>query len=81
MGITQDDTNLGWGKALARELGDVLDHVVGSSFEPRRRSAAVGESGGRLKVISVNDQVRDKKHAQMPFPGACMRPIVDLTEL
>ena len=45
--ITEGDTDLGGRETLARELGDVLDDVLGRGLEPGRGCAAVGEGGGR----------------------------------
>ena len=45
--VTEGDTDLGGGQALASELGDLLDDLFGGSLEPRRGSAAVREGGGR----------------------------------
>ena len=45
--VTEGDTDLGRREALAGELDDVLDDVVGRRLEPGRGSAAVGEGGGR----------------------------------
>ena len=47
MRITEGDADLRGRKTLTGELGDVLDDILGSSLEPGRGSAAVGESGGR----------------------------------
>ena len=46
-GITQGDTDLGGGQALAGELDDLVNNIVGGGLEPRRGRAAVGEGGGR----------------------------------
>ena len=45
--VTEGNTDLGWGQALAGELDDLVDDIFVCGLEPRRRSAAVGESGGR----------------------------------
>ena len=45
--VTEGYTDLGGGKTLPRQLGDVLDDILWSRLEPGRGSAAVGESGGR----------------------------------
>jgi hypothetical protein len=45
--VTEGNTDLGWGQTLAGELDDLVDNILGGGLEPRRGSAAVGESGGR----------------------------------
>lgn len=47
MRVTEGNTDLGWGQALTGELDDLVDNIFVGGLEPRRRSAAVGESGGR----------------------------------
>jgi hypothetical protein len=48
MRVTEGNTDLGWGQALAGELDDLVDDFfVGGLGQPRRGSATVGESGGR----------------------------------
>ena len=84
MRVPEGDTDLGGGKALTGELGDVLDHIIGGGLEPGRGSAAVREGRGRyqnkprclrpyLHMFPVKTQ-----DVQMPFPGACMRPMIAL---
>lgn len=34
VGVTEGDTDLGWGEALAGEFDDVLDDFVGGGLEP-----------------------------------------------
>ena len=41
--VTEGNTDLGGCKALASQLGDVLDDIVGGGLEPCRGSAAVGD--------------------------------------
>jgi hypothetical protein len=43
--VTKDLTNLGGSGALLRELLDLLDDLLGSGLEPRRRVARVGDGG------------------------------------
>ncbi len=45
--ITEGNTDLGGRKTLARELGNVLDDILGRGLQPGGGSAAVGESRGR----------------------------------
>jgi hypothetical protein len=45
--VTEGDTDLGRGEALAGELVDVLDDVLLGRLEPRRLVAAVGKGRGR----------------------------------
>lgn len=47
VGVTKDNTDLGGGRALLRELADLLLDLVGSGLEPRRGGAGVGDGGGR----------------------------------
>jgi hypothetical protein len=47
MGVTENDTNLRGRSTLPGELADLLNDLVGGGLEPRRRSARVGEGGGR----------------------------------
>ena len=44
--ITEGDTDLGWGKALTREFGDMLDDFFRGRLEPCWWSSAVGEGRG-----------------------------------
>ena len=45
--VTEGNTDLGGGETLASQLGDVIADILGGGLEPRRRSAAVREGGGR----------------------------------
>ena len=45
--VTEGNTDLGRCEALARQLADVVDDVLGRGLEPRRRRAAVREGRGR----------------------------------
>ena len=45
--VTEGNTDLGGSETLASQLGDVIDDILGGGLEPRRRSAAVMEGGGR----------------------------------
>lgn len=45
--VTEGNTDLRGGQALASELGNVLDDILGGGLEPGRRGAAVGEGRGR----------------------------------
>lgn len=45
--ISESNTNLRGSQTLAGKLSDLLDDIISSSLEPRRRSAAVREGGGR----------------------------------
>ena len=47
VGVTEGNTDLGGGQALAGELDDLVNNIVGGGLEPRRGRAAVGEGGGR----------------------------------
>lgn len=52
MGVTENDTDLGRGGTLLRELADLLDDLVGRGLEPRRGGARVGNRRGR-NTLSV----------------------------
>ena len=43
--VTEGRTDLRRGNTLTSELHNVLDHLLGSGLQPRRRSAAVRQSG------------------------------------
>ena len=58
MRVTEGDTDLGRGEALAGEFYDVLDDIIGSSLEPGRWCSAVWKSGGRYKVIKFEKMCR-----------------------
>ena len=45
MGITEDNTNLGWGETLLCELAYVLVNFGGCYLQPRGRSPLVGQAG------------------------------------
>jgi len=45
--VTESDTDLRRSETLARELADLLNHVLGGGLEPRRGSAAVRKGRGR----------------------------------
>jgi hypothetical protein len=47
MRVTESDTDLGRGKALAGELSDVLDDIFLRGLEPRRLVTAVRKGRGR----------------------------------
>lgn len=47
VGVTQDDTDLGWGGTLLGQLADLVDDLVGGGLEPRGSAAAVGDGGSR----------------------------------
>lgn len=75
--VPQDDTDLGGSQALPGELHDVVHDVVGSGLEPRRGSATVGESRrGCTIYFSAIQHHEQHWHVQIPFPGACIRPMV-----
>jgi hypothetical protein len=46
VGVTEDDTDLGWGGALLGELADLVDDLLGGGLEPRGGVAGVGDGGG-----------------------------------
>ena len=48
--VTEDLANLRGSGALLRKLGDLLDDLLGSGLEPRRRVARVGDSRGRYAL-------------------------------
>lgn len=75
MGVAEGDTDLGWGEALAGEFDDVLDDFVGGGLEPRWRCAAVWEGRRGWGGFSAQSS-SGKVDVQMPFPGACIRPMV-----
>ena len=79
--VTEGDTNLRRRQTLAGQLADVVDDILRGGLEPRRRSAAVGEGRGRYPTnnlrIGASMQPKDG-NIQMPFPGACMRPMLAL---
>jgi hypothetical protein len=45
--VSEDNTDLGWSCTLLGELADLVDDLLGSSLEPRRRSAGVWDGRGR----------------------------------
>lgn len=47
MGVTENDTDLGGGRALLGELADLVNDLLGGGLEPRRGVAGVGDGGGR----------------------------------
>ena len=51
MRVTEGNTDLGGSETLASQLGDVVDDILGGGLEPRRRSAAVREGGGRYERV------------------------------
>jgi hypothetical protein len=59
MGVTENDTNLGRSSTLTGQLADLLDNLLGSGLEPRRRIARVGDGRGRdtlaLAVKTTHD--------------------------
>jgi hypothetical protein len=79
--VTKGNTDLRGSKTLASQLGNVFNNVFGSGLKPRRGRAAVGEGGGRC--YSIMRQKGSSKNTglnvQMPFPGACIRPMLALS--
>lgn len=55
--VAEGDADLGGGQALASELGDLLDDLLGGSLEPRRGRAAVREGGGRYDCVLCQSSV------------------------
>jgi hypothetical protein len=51
MRITEGDTDLRGRQTLAGKLDDLVNDIVVGGLEPRGRSPAVGESGGRWRRI------------------------------
>lgn len=47
MAVTEDNTDLGGGGTLLGELADVVNNLLGSGLEPRRRAAGEGNGRGR----------------------------------
>lgn len=54
----------------------MVDHVYWSGFEPCGRGTAVWEGGRGYSCISILI-IYEVMDIPMPFPGACMRPILD----
>ena len=46
VGVTEDNTNLGRGGALLRELADLVNDLLGGGLEPRGRGARVRDRRG-----------------------------------
>lgn len=44
VGVSKDDTDLGWGVTLSGKLDDLLDNRVGSHLLPGRRVTGVWDS-------------------------------------
>ena len=76
MRVAEGDTDLGRGQTLPSQLDDLLDDFFRSGLQPRWRSAAVRQSRGRWKEIYESSESAESKcYSQMPFPGACIRPM------
>jgi len=52
MGVTENDTDLGWGGTLLCELADLIDDLLWGGLQPRRRSARVWD-GARRDTLST----------------------------
>jgi hypothetical protein len=79
--VAEGNTDLGRGEALTGEFDDLLDDLLGSGLEPDGGCAAVGESGGRWGPCKYSvPLLQSFLHIQMPFPGACMRPMANSGE-
>jgi len=46
MRVTEDNTDLRWSGTFLRKLANLVDDLLGSGLQPRRRSARVWESRG-----------------------------------
>lgn len=77
MRVTEGNTNLGGGKTLSGEFGNVVDNILRGGLQPGRGCAAIRQSRRRCnrnseKVIKVAISI---DYSQIPFPGACIRPM------
>jgi hypothetical protein len=81
--VTECDTDLGRRQALAGELRDLVYNVLRARLKPGRRSAAVRKGRGRCvsarALFRICCRTADASNVQMPFPGACMRPMAALS--
>lgn len=50
VGVSEDNTDLGWSCALLCELADLVDDLLRGGLEPRRRSARVWDGRGRYAL-------------------------------
>lgn len=78
MGVTEGNTDLGGRETLAGKFDDLLDDFLRRGFEPRWGSPAVWQGRGRLWSVRVCEALA-RENVQMPFPGACMRPMATTT--
>ena len=63
MGITQDNTDLRGGKALASKLADSLLDTVGLNAQPAGGGALVGQSAGRDTLpVGVHAAAENQRH-------------------
>ena len=77
--VTEGNTNLGRSETFAGELCDVLNDILRRSLEPWRWCTAVRECRGRYMDVKLESiGAKRNKIIQMPLPGACMRPMIDL---
>lgn len=75
--VTEDDTDLGRGQALARELEDVVADLVGRDLQPARRGALVGERRSGCAQTSASCRRPRGESAAVPIPlwGLCLRRV------
>ncbi len=78
MRVAKENTDLRRRKPFSCEFANVLDDILRRCLEPRGGTALVWQRGGRCGESVRLLRECDPHDPQMPFPGACMRPMVYL---